>query len=234
MLTPDIVEELLASARETHAAIGAVPSYMWEGGVLDRLAGASRRLREVIIRAHEAQRPGELAALLPWIADHPLVVGPCEPVWGRIGTGSRAFATDGASLLVVDDVPDAPTEFPIYENPTQAAKLIQRLERGYLQPELMHRVVVDAWRLDDGLGGARVAIGEGVFSVPLIRRWIGVPASITGARIGGRVELLCQRHPHGVLVAPAADWGWRAYVMPIALQPGESADDVPRLTGDRS
>lgn len=220
MLTPDIVDELLASARETHAAIGAVPSYMWEGGVLDRLAGASRRLHGVLVEVYEAQRPAELAALLPWIAEHPRRLHARTPFWGRLGHGPAAFVTDGSSLLVVEDAASAPEVDVGYTSSAEAADKIGKLEAS-IAPKLRFRRLARAAELAPT--GERVAIGDAVFNAALIARWFGAPASISG----GVITLTCEPGQRGV--AHARGNGWRAYVMPIALEPGEATADVPRL-----
>lgn len=180
------------------------------------IQAAETRLLGVIADVYDARRPETLADVPPWLVHHPDPgVGSLRPWWGRIGDGPGAFVTDGHAMLIVEHAPDAPieAEWGYRQDLNDAAWAEKKI--GTIWPKQG-----DRWGVLCGLPEDPVVryvfIGPAWVDLVYLRTWIDVARSLSG-----QAEVFV----NGALgpVEFRGD-GWRALVMPRALDRGRDEE----------
>lgn len=239
VLGHEAVRKLIAAAQHTIEAVDGLPD--WAGEALGESFGALRSgryaLKEALLAAYDAIPPAGLADVPRWIVERPEGSRFDVMDWVRVGDGPAGLATDGTALLVVDDVPDAPTMCSRWSDELAAKTLPKVAAEPDKHPVLGARAGADVLaaldraeadfeerRGERGWGGrASVLVGDTTLSVELARRWLtpivrlDPSAPITFAAGGPKAAVR------------ASGPGWRAYLMPLNLTADEVAATIDLL-----
>lgn len=216
--------ELETEARRLAERVSTLPNWLHEAGVdvpyCQPTLDALEALR--VLRLPEA--PSSLANAPWWLLGH------YPRAWFvRLGEGPAAAITDGHSLLVIDDVPDAP-ETSSRWSPEEAQRACSLILKGS-DADAKHTVTLDElnrWydAAVEGFGTARGAIGPCVMDSDRFCDW-----AIRIARVAGAHEVKVAVSPTDARSTVLVEGtGWRSVVMPTTHSP----EGLPQLIGGAS
>lgn len=211
--------ELETEARKLAELVSGLPHWLHDADVHVPYVQPTLDALEALRVLRQPEAPSSLANAPWWLLGH------YPKAWlVRLGEGPAAAITDGHSLLVIDELPDAPKHSSRW-SPEEALRSVSCILKS---TDALIRHVISIEELErwcdaavEGYGKKHGAIGPCALDSERVRDWVLRVARVTGALSASIAVDPTEAHA-GVLFEGT---GWRAVVMPVR----HSAEGLPQL-----